>query len=903
MRTKTTPSRTSINQRQQAEKEPKIAKKSREKFSLLSLLKWNAPENTWGRHSWQFLFALLLLVITTFLVVAFGSYLVNGASNQSLLINGDDALSTAELKGSTGVYGIKVMHYLVNGWIGLGFIFIIYLFILCTLRLSTSIRMNYLKQSLFSIIMAGWSSLFFASLPSNWFSGSFFLLGGVLGEKMYAYLNRSIGVVGVTLLLLFVLVLLLFCSFSTFQEKFSRWLSREPKGEKSDTKSATFDEGNPAEEVDSTGIPTVDSLVMEKRPTPIDRLDEVGYEASYPTPDDATLKSKGGEEKEAGIEVNINNPEEDLYAGDYVPNLNVQDREELPPLEAEREEQNHDPSHASISSRVSTEANSDPKEVTLEVVDNRATEDELDDLTVAERAALLVKEQGPYDPRKELPNYQFPSLDILTRYDQEGHEIDQEEIQWNKELITNTLKSFNIDILSITATVGPTITLYEVIPAAGIHISKIRNLEDNISMNLSAQGIRIIAPIPGKGTIGLEVPNKNPQIVSMRSVIASKKFQESTYELPVAIGRTITNEVFVFDLAKAPHLLVAGATGQGKSVGLNAIISSLLYKKHPAELKFVMVDPKMVEFSMYSVIEKHYMAKLPGEEQTIITDSDRVVPTLLSLCQEMDDRYRLLADAHVRNLKEYNAKFIGRLLNPEKGHRYLPYIVLIIDEYGDLLTTAGKEIELPITRLAQKARAIGIHAILATQRPSAQIITGAIKANFPGRIAFRVASGTDSRIILDTMGANRLVGKGDLLFQSGGALTRIQCAFIDTPEVNALVDFISDQRGYTQAYALPEVIENSDASSASSSSASSSGMLDPNDRDELYAEVAEMLVLEQRASISFIQQKFAIGYNRAARLMLQLEAGGVVSSGEGGKSREVLPKSLAQLDSLINTES
>lgn len=533
-------------------------------------------------------------------------------------------------------------------------------------------------------------------------------------------------------------------------------------------------------------------------------------------------------------------------------------------------------------------------DVKLEVVDNRSMEDEVDARTVAATSEELVAKLGPYDPRKELSGYLFPGLDLLKKYDQENTEIDQSEIQSNKELITNTFKSFNIDILSITATVGPAITLYEVVPAAGVHISRIRGLEENIAMSLSALGIRIIAPMPGKGTIGLEVPNKKPQIVSMRSVIASNKFQTSKADLPIALGRTITNEVFVFDLAKAPHLLVAGATGQGKSVGLNAIITSLLYTKHPSELKFVMVDPKMVEFSMYSLIEKHYMAKLPGEEQVIITDTKRVAATLNSLCQEMDDRYELLAAAHVRNIKEYNELFVNRRLNPEKGHRYLPYIVLIIDEYGDLLITAGKEIEIPITRLAQKARAIGIHAIIATQRPTAKIITGAIKANFPGRIAFRVTSSMDSRIILDTTGANRLVGKGDLLYQSGSNMTRVQCAFVDTPEVNAIVDFISAQRGYTEAYELPEVTD--DKSTTGSPSDGTGMALDPNDKDEIFDEVARMLVLEQRASISLIQQKFSIGYNRAARLMNQLVAGGIVTPKEGNKPQDVIPASIEELD-------
>ena len=528
--------------------------------------------------------------------------------------------------------------------------------------------------------------------------------------------------------------------------------------------------------------------------------------------------------------------------------------------------------------------------VDMVVMDNRSMQDEV---TSAElRAKQLVEEQGEYDPTLELAGFEMPSADLLKKYEQQNEEIDTEEIEQNKRLITTTLESFRIGIKSISATVGPAITLYEVVPEEGIHISRIRGLEDNISMSLSAMGIRIIAPMPGKGTIGMEVPNKKPQVVSMRSVILSKKFAESTAALPVALGRTITNDVFVFDLAKTPHLLVAGATGQGKSVGLNAIITSLLYKLHPSELKFVMVDPKMVEFSPYRQIEKHYMAKLPNEDQVIITDPKRVQGTLESLCVEMDDRYELLSSAHVRNIKEYNQKFKQRLLNPEKGHKFLPYIVLIIDEYGDLMLTGGKEIEAPITRLAQKARAVGIHAIIATQRPMASIITGAIKANFPGRLAFKVSSGIDSKIILDAQGANRLIGRGDSLFTTGNDLTRVQCAFVDTPEVNSLVKFISDQRGFREAYELPEVKpEGSDLAGSLAT-----GELDPSNWDEFFEAAARRIVLDNRPSASYIQQIFGVGYNRASRIMVQLEHAGIISGADGNKPRELLITTEEQLE-------
>lgn len=501
---------------------------------------------------------------------------------------------------------------------------------------------------------------------------------------------------------------------------------------------------------------------------------------------------------------------------------------------------------------------------------------------------------GTYDPRLDLSGYRFPTLDLLKKYDQSEKPIDMAEQTDNQRRIKQTLENFGISILSIKATVGPTITLYEVIPAQGVRISKIRNLEDDIALSLAALGIRIIAPMPGKGTIGIEVPNKDPQIVSMQSVIASRKFIESKYDLPVALGRTITNEVFMFDLCKAPHLLMAGATGQGKSVGLNAIITSLLYKKHPAELKFVLVDPKMVEFSIYSAIERHYLAKLPDEDKAIITDFAKVVNTLNSLCKEMDNRYELLTKAHVRNIKDYNEKFISRRLNPEKGHKYMPYIVVIIDEFGDLIMTAGRDIEMPIARIAQKARAVGIHMIIATQRPSTNIITGTIKANFPVRVAFRVSSMIDSRTILDSPGANQLIGRGDLLFSQGSEMTRVQCAFVDTPEVEAMASYIGQQAGYPTALELPEYVPENDGNGKLSGA-------DLSDRDPLFDDAARLIVIQQQGSTSLIQRKFSIGYNRAGRLMDQLEASGIVGPYEGSKARQVLIQDEYSLEQKLNT--
>ena len=503
---------------------------------------------------------------------------------------------------------------------------------------------------------------------------------------------------------------------------------------------------------------------------------------------------------------------------------------------------------------------------------------------------------GKYDPRLDLSRYMFPTLDLLKFYDSGNVEVNREELEENQQMIKRTLEDFGINIASIKATVGPTVTLYEIIPEAGVRISKIKNLEDDIALSLSALQIRIIAPMPGKGTIGIEVPNNKPQTVSMQSVVASRKFQECTYDLPVAIGRTIVNEVFMFDLCKTPHLLVAGATGQGKSVGLNAIITSLLYKKHPAELKFVMVDPKQVEFSIYSKIERHYLAKLPNADKPIVTEPGDAVATLNSLVIEMENRYKLLVEASARNIKEYNEKFISRRLNPEKGHRFLPYIVAIVDEFADLIATSGKEIELPISRIAAKARAVGIHMILATQRPDTKVITGTIKSNFPSRIAFKVMSQIDSRTILDTPGANRLIGKGDMLVLITGSSepTRVQCAFVDTPEVEDIVNYVGVQVAYPTAYLLPEYIgEGGESSSA--------GTVDLSDRDPLFDEAARLIVIQQQGSTSLIQRKFAIGYNRAGRLMDQLEAAGIVGPFEGSKARQVLIQDEYSLEQLLNS--
>jgi S-DNA-T family DNA segregation ATPase FtsK/SpoIIIE len=559
------------------------------------------------------------------------------------------------------------------------------------------------------------------------------------------------------------------------------------------------------------------------------------------------------------------------------------------PLTVEKTVENVEPEASHPPEELTKEEKIIPEENIEIEINNIAEEDQVEKNLAQE----LVEKFGAYDPTLELSKYQYPTLDLLKDYGDGSITINQEELEANKNKIVNTLKNYKIGIANIKANIGPTVTLYEIVPEAGIRISKIKNLEDDIALSLAALGIRIIAPIPGKGTIGIEVPNQNPSIVSMRSVIASQKFQTAEMELPIALGKTISNETFVVDLVKMPHLLMAGATGQGKSVGLNAVLTSLLYKKHPAEVKFVLVDPKKVELNIYNKIERHYLAKLPDSEDAIITDNTKVINTLNSLCIEMDNRYELLKNGMCRNLKEYNAKFKARKLNPDEGHCFLPYIVLVVDEFADLIMTAGKEVETPIARLAQLARAIGIHLIIATQRPSVNVITGIIKANFPARIAFRVTSKIDSRTILDSGGADQLIGRGDMLYTQGNDLTRIQCAFVDTPEVEKIVEYIGAQKAYPEAHILPEFVGEE-----------STKLLDNDisDRDALFREAAEVIVTAQQGSASLLQRKLKLGYNRAGRIVDQMEAAGIVGPFEGSKARQVLIPDLTSLEQLLSNE-
>ena len=732
-----------------------------------------------------------------------------------------------------GKIGAYLSHFLIYKSFGVGAFIIAYQLCLTGVKIL-------LKKKLSTIIIAWNWSLFimlWLSVSLGFMYQSYAPLSGIIGYEINDYLQSFIGKTGLIILLSFLLIAYIILRYKVTFDTLLDKIKREGK------KVAVFD----TNEHSDTQVVKTDNEISETIPLKTNPKEKSGVELSLENLQPTISKHSDVLPKKHETSVNIENELEPILKTDIV-----------------------------------TE-----KEVEINVAETKEEEHSLENLS-----NQLVKDFGEFDPTLELGNFKFPTFNLLKQYN-ESISVDPEELEANKDKIVETLKNYKIGIAEIKATVGPTITLYEIVPDAGIRISKIKNLEDDIALSLSALGIRIIAPIPGKGTIGIEVPNKKSTIVSMHSVISSKKFQESTMELPIALGKTISNETFVVDLAKMPHLLMAGATGQGKSVGLNAVLTSLLYKKHPAEVKFILVDPKKVELTLFNKIERHYLAKLPDVEEAIITDTTKVVHTLNSLCIEMDNRYDLLKSAMVRNIKEYNAKFKQRKLNPNDGHQFLPYIVLVIDEFADLIMTAGKEVETPIARLAQLARAIGIHLIVATQRPSVNVITGIIKANFPARIAFRVTSKIDSRTILDAGGADQLIGRGDLLYTAGNEINRIQCAFVDTPEVEKITDFIGSQKAYLEAYQLPEYIDDESGTSID---------IDISDRDKLFKEAAEVIVTAQQGSASLLQRKLKLGYNRAGRLIDQLEAAGIVGGFEGSKARQVLVADFIALEQLLENE-
>lgn len=766
-----------------------------------------------------------------FLAIAFISFYFNWQDDQSTISKILDRKVTAN--NLLGKIGANLGHFFVYKGFGLAAFIITYKLML------TGIYVLVQKNIARLIISWNWGllTMVWLSVILGFLNDKYALLSGIIGYETNLYLQTYLGKAGLLLIMIFLGI-----SYFAVRYKISFDKLIDSLKSKKETPSVNEDVITEEELIDEFD----EELETEKSKSQF----ELSLENLKPTiakPSELEKKSVIEEAEEKIEEIELNPNEESV--------IETNSKEE--------------------------------KEVTINI--EKGTTEK----SVSENLSdKLVKDFGEFDPTLELGNYKFPTFNLLRQYN-DSISIDPEELEQNKNRIVETLKNYKIGIDKIKATVGPTITLYEIIPEAGVRISKIKNLEDDIALSLSALGIRIIAPIPGKGTIGIEVPNKKPTVVSMHSVIASKKFQESPMELPVALGKTISNETFVVDLTKMPHLLMAGATGQGKSVGLNAILTSLLYKKHPAEVKFVLVDPKKVELTLFNKIERHYLAKLPDTEEAIITDTTKVINTLNSLCIEMDNRYDLLKKAMVRNIKEYNQKFKSRKLNPNDGHQYLPYIVLVIDEFADLIMTAGKEVETPIARLAQLARAIGIHLIVATQRPSVNVITGIIKANFPSRVAFRVTSKIDSRTILDAPGADQLIGRGDMLYSGGNNLIRLQCAFVDTPEVEKITDFIGSQRAYASAHQLPEYVGEEGGTTID---------VDIEDRDKLFREAAEVIVIAQQGSASLLQRKLKLGYNRAGRLIDQLEAAGIVGPFEGSKARQVLIPDLNSLEQLLENE-
>ena len=786
-------------------------------------------KNTDKSKQRKLIFGIVLVVVSFFLAVAFVSYFFSWQTDQSIWSDISNRQEKADNIASK--IGAFLGHIFIYKGFGIA------MFIPVSLSFLSGLKLMFnLKTPLINKWFWGTLWMIFIATFLGFFSGKASILGGMSGFEMNRFLQDYLGKFGTVLLLLLFLTLFAVFKMNLTSESISTFFSNISLKLKKYK-------------------PSVPPIRKPNNTEKTDNEDNNFYDKEEKT--DFLVKDKENEKLDV-----FTHKKEIPFLNNTIDNIEIEEGFFI--------------------------AKPTSEEPDFEVEKPKPTE-EIDPELLAQK---LVENYGEYDPRLDLSDYRFPSIDLLDEPKDNGIIINQEELEENKNTIVQTLRDYKIEISQIKATIGPTVTLYEIVPAAGIRISKIKNLEDDIALSLAALGIRIIAPIPGKGTIGIEVPNKKPTTVFMRSMITSPKFQHAEMELPVAFGKTISNETFVADLTKMPHLLMAGATGQGKSVGLNVVLTSLLYKKHPAEVKFVLVDPKKVELTLFNKIERHFLAKLPDAEDAIITDNKKVVNTLNSLCIEMDNRYELLKNAMVRNIKEYNAKFKARQLNPNEGHRFLPYIVLVVDEFADLIMTAGKEVELPIARLAQLARAIGIHLIIATQRPSVNVITGIIKANFPARIAFRVTSKIDSKTILDGSGAEQLIGRGDMLYTQGNEPVRIQCAFVDTPEVNHITEYIGNQKAYADAYLLPEYVggegEMMDLD------------FDPSERDPLFREAAEVIINAQQGSASLLQRKLKLGYNRAGRLIDQLEHAGIVGPFEGSKARQVLIQDIVSLERLLN---
>ncbi|MBW3521504.1 DNA translocase FtsK [Chryseobacterium sp. NKUCC03_KSP] len=839
------------------------------------------PETSKILSKQRIFFGLTLIVFAGVLTLSFISYLMNWKADQSQA--GTFLDKTVKSSNLFGKLGDWLGNIFIFESIGVASFIIAFLFVV----LGTMI----LKKKIFKPWMTFGHSLFFICwLPIllgaiTRGNGNGGVLSGVYGYQIMDSLSAIIGTVGLWVVLVVSIALYFILEFNLRPSSIKAKLDAINENTIGKVRSMMpnsdqdFDADEELEEElhDEGQNITVTEMSSPKKSPEVAKKNVAIQEIkeSQPIADVETIitpnQTSFEEDKEIAPTLNLN-----ITTTSTIPTIKPEDAFDVPV------------SNFSTSSSSFSSSSPEPEEIKFKV----EVAPVIDIIDEADKQSQdLVDKHGLYDHRLDLAKFQMPPIDLLKEYGNEEISINKEELEENKNKIVGLLKTFNVGIAEIKATIGPTVTLYEIVPEAGIRVASIKKLQDDIALNLSALGIRIIAPMPGKGTIGIEVPRKNPTMVSMRSVIASQKFQNTDMDLPVVFGKTISNEVFMADLSKMPHLLMAGATGQGKSVGINAILTSLLYKKHPSELKFVMVDPKKVELSLYSKIERHYLAKLPDSDDAIITDTNKVINTLNSLCVEMDQRYDLLKNAFCKNLKEYNKKFAERKLNPENGHRYLPYIVLVVDEFADLIMTAGKEVELPIARLAQLARAVGIHLIVATQRPSVNVITGMIKANFPARAAFRVISSVDSRTILDSTGADQLIGKGDMLYFNGNEILRLQCAFVDTPEVERLAEFIGEQKGYASAFLLPEYV--------SEEATSTVGAFDPNEKDALFEEAARIIVSTQQGSTSMLQRQLKLGYNRAGRIMDQLEASGIVGGFNGAKAREVLISDLYSLEQFL----